>query len=187
MTFEELSKQLNTSVQNLQNIVQVLSSAFAKMEDGSGVTVEPAQESGYLVGNIIVNGEDNYLFAPPQVPPLHIYNDTEKLVGVWFHDERSEDVYEKTFSLDNISTTPSTPDNLIPASYVLIDVKPVGIYSVSNVSYVFDDLIFVNSINTDSFNLRLSLQKGAEYYTIHKEGSGTVSNGVLTLRYVKRT
>lgn len=36
MTFEDLSKQLNTSVQSLQNIVQVLSAAFADMEGGGG-------------------------------------------------------------------------------------------------------------------------------------------------------
>lgn len=36
MTFEDLSKQLNTSVQSLQNLVQVLSTAFADMEGGGG-------------------------------------------------------------------------------------------------------------------------------------------------------
>lgn len=36
MTFEDLSKQLNTSVQSLQNLVQVLSAAFADMEGGGG-------------------------------------------------------------------------------------------------------------------------------------------------------
>ncbi len=36
MTFEDLSKQLNTSVQSIQNLVQVLSAAFADMEGGGG-------------------------------------------------------------------------------------------------------------------------------------------------------
>lgn len=64
---------------------------------GSVVEVESAQESGYLVGNIKVDGEDNYLFAPPQTPPLDIYSTTERLAGVLFHDNISEDIYEKTY------------------------------------------------------------------------------------------
>ena len=36
MTFEDLSKQLNTSVQSVPNLVQVLSAAFADMEGGGG-------------------------------------------------------------------------------------------------------------------------------------------------------
>lgn len=96
MTFEDLSKQLNTSVQSLQNLVQVLSAAFSEMEGGS-VEVEPAQESGFLVGNIKVNGEDNYLFAPAQPPTPEVYSTTERLAGVLFHDGISEDVYEKTY------------------------------------------------------------------------------------------
>jgi len=36
MTFEDLSKQLNTSVQSLQNLVQVLSAAFSELEGGGG-------------------------------------------------------------------------------------------------------------------------------------------------------
>ena len=96
MTFEDLSKQLNTSVQSLQNIVQVLSAAFSEME-GSSVEVEPAQESGFLVGNIKVNGEDNYLYAPPQPPTPESYSSTERIVGVLIHDNISENVYEKTY------------------------------------------------------------------------------------------
>ena len=36
MTFEDLSKQLNTSVQNLPSLVQVLSAAFSDIEGGGG-------------------------------------------------------------------------------------------------------------------------------------------------------
>ena len=155
MTFKELSKKLNTTIQTVQNLVQVLSTAFNDIEGGGG-------------------GSD-------------VYSDSEKLVGVWQHDDITEDVYEKTFSLDNISTSSSNPDELLPATYILLDVKPTGIYTISGTNYIFDDLIFVNSINTDSYNLRLSLQKGSTNYTIHKEGSGDISNATLTLRYVKRT
>lgn len=36
MTFEDLSKQLNTSVQSVPNLVQVLSAGFADIEGGGG-------------------------------------------------------------------------------------------------------------------------------------------------------
>ena len=36
MTYEDLSKQLNTSVQTIQNLVQILATAFADMEGGGG-------------------------------------------------------------------------------------------------------------------------------------------------------
>lgn len=78
MTFEDLSKQLNTSVQSLQNLVQVLSAAFDDMEGGS---------------------------------PPHVYDGNEKLVGVWVHDDISEDVYEKTIT-GTSSSDNTTPKNI---------------------------------------------------------------------------
>ena len=36
MTFKELSKRLNTSIQTVQNLVQVLSTAFNDIEEGGG-------------------------------------------------------------------------------------------------------------------------------------------------------
>ena len=44
MTFEDLSKQLNTSVQSVQNLVQVLSAAFAVIEGGGCGGVEYSTE-----------------------------------------------------------------------------------------------------------------------------------------------
>lgn len=189
-SIENLSKKLGISIQELPYIVNVLKDGLADMadnaEDSSTVIVTPVVTEGTKIATITVNGDDNDLYTP-NITPLHIYDEDEHLVGRWFHDDIDEDVYEKTFSLANISTAAATPDELIPASYVLLDVKPVGIYTVSGEPYVFDDLIFVNSVNNDIYNLRLVLKKGSEYYTIIKEGSGTISNAYLTLRYVKRT
>lgn len=55
MTFEDLSKQLNTSVQSLQNLVQVLSAAFADMEGGGGGSEYVASETeiGSFLGNTL--------------------------------------------------------------------------------------------------------------------------------------
>lgn len=50
MTFQELSKQLNISVQNLQNIVQVLSAAFSEMEGSQNYST-----SEHIVGKWIDN------------------------------------------------------------------------------------------------------------------------------------
>ena len=189
-SIQNLSKKLGISIQELPYIINVLKDGLADMadnaEDPSTVEVTPVITEGTKIATITVNGEDNDLYTP-NITPLHIYDEDEHLVGRWFHDNITEDVYEKTFSLANISTTAGTPDELIPATYVLLDVKPIGIYTVSEQPYVFDDLIFVNSVNTDSYNLRLGLKKGTEYYTIFKEGSGTLSDAYLTLRYVKRT
>lgn len=57
MTFEDLSKQLNTSVQSLQNLTQVLSAAFADMEGGGGSSGYSTEE--HIVGKWI-DGSDIY-------------------------------------------------------------------------------------------------------------------------------
>ena len=186
MTLKDIAKQLTTAVQTVPNLVQILRDGLEQATAGSTVYVTPVVTEGTKIATITVDGDNSDLYAP-NITPLHIYDEDEHLVGRWFHDNIAEDVYEKTFSLDNISTTSGSPTELIPSSYFLLDVKPTGIYTVSDIPYVFDDLIFVNSVNTDSFNLRLGLRKGTTYYTIFKEGSGTVSDGILTLRYVKRT
>lgn len=55
MTFEDLSKQLNTSVQSLQNLVQVLSAAFSDIEGGGGGSEYVASETeiGSFLGNTL--------------------------------------------------------------------------------------------------------------------------------------
>ena len=188
--FEKLHKAVKKAGLNPFFLIGNLKDEFKDIADnvvdGADVEVDPLYTEGIPIADISVDGETSRLYTP-YITTIDAYSNTEHKVGVWYHDSISEDVYERTFSLDNISTSSSAPDELIPSSYVLLNVNPVGIYTVSGVSYVFDDLVFVNSVNNDSFNLRLSLQKGANNYTIHKEGSGTVSNGILTLRYVKRT
>ena len=57
MTFEDLSRQLNTSVQSLQNLVQVLSAAFSEMEGGGGGASYSTEEQ--VVGTWI-NGKPIY-------------------------------------------------------------------------------------------------------------------------------
>lgn len=57
MTFEDLSKQLNTSVQSIQNLVQVLSAAFADMEGGGSSSDYSSEE--HVVGKWI-DGSDVY-------------------------------------------------------------------------------------------------------------------------------
>lgn len=71
MTFEDLSRQLNTSVQSLQNLVQVLSAAFADMEGGGG------------------GGGDSG----------DVYSSEEHVVGKW--TDGTSDVYERTFYYAN--------------------------------------------------------------------------------------
>ena len=53
MTFEDLSKQLNTSVQSLQNLVQVLSAAFAGMEGGGTYSTEEHVIGTWLDGSAV--------------------------------------------------------------------------------------------------------------------------------------
>lgn len=102
--FEALSSACAKGMKNPFFVMKRLKESFADVADkvvdagGSVVDVVPAQDSGYLVGNVKVDGEDNYLYAPPQIIPPHVYSDTERLVGVWFHDEISEDVYERTIT-----------------------------------------------------------------------------------------
>lgn len=188
--FEKLHKAVKSAGLNPFFLINNLKDEFKdiadNVEEGTNVEVDSFYTEGIPIADISVDGEKSRLYTP-NITTIDLYSDIEHKVGVWYHDSIREDVYERTFSLDNISTSSSSPDELIPSSYVLLNVNPVGIYTVSGVSYVFDDLVFVNSVNNDSFNLRLSLQKGVNNYTIHKEGSGTVSNGILTLRYVKRT
>lgn len=189
--FEKLHKAVKKAGMNPFFLIGNLKDEFKDIADnvvdagGSVVDVEPLYTEGIPIADISVDGETSRLYTP-YITTLDLYSDTEHKVGVWYHDSISEDVYERTYSLDNISTSSGSPTELIPSSYMILDIVPAGIYTVSGVSYVFNDLVFVNSVNNDSFNLRLSLQKGTNNYIIHKEGSGTVSNGVLTLRYVKR-
>lgn len=89
----------------INNLKDTFEDVAANVVDGADVEVESAQSSGYLVGNIKVNGEDNYLFAPPQIIPPHIYDSNERLAAVWYHDNIAEDIYEKTISVSNITLT----------------------------------------------------------------------------------
>lgn len=102
--FEKLAESVKKSMKNpffvMRNLGNDLEDISKNIEGGgSDVEVIPAQDSGYLVGNVKVDGEDNYLYAPPQIIPPHVYSDTEILAGVWFHDGISENIYEKTFKL----------------------------------------------------------------------------------------
>lgn len=107
MTIKEAFKKLHKAVKkaglNPFFLINNLKDTFDDIADnivdagGSVVEVEPAQESGFLVGNVKVDGEDNYLYAPAQPPTPQIYSTEERLVGVAFHDNISENVYEKTY------------------------------------------------------------------------------------------
>lgn len=101
--FEKLHKAVKSAGLNPFFLISNLKDTFKDVADnvvdagGSVVEVESAQESGFLVGNVKVDGEDNYLFAPPQPPTPEPFSSTERLVGVLFHDNISENVYEKTY------------------------------------------------------------------------------------------
>ena len=172
MTFEDLSKQLNISVQSLQNLVKALSAAFADMEGGSDVVIEPAQESGFLVGNIKVNGENNYLFAPPQPSQPHIYDNSEKLIGVWFHDGISENVYEKTISVSNVNLTVNQMYEIYRDSNIKL-FNAYGYLVESNQTYILPES-----------GIRIK-EDNHVIYLYGTNGSWINCSGFITIQYTK--
>ena len=87
MTFEDLSKQLNTSVQSIPNLVQVLSAAFAEMEGGgSGSSHEYSTEEHaigkWTDGKTIYEKVISYTFASGQYTHVPFNSAVDKLIDI---------------------------------------------------------------------------------------------------------
>ena len=102
--FEKLHKAVKKAGLNpfflIGNLKDTFKDVAANVEDGSTVEVQRIQQSGVAVGNIKVNGVDNYLFAPQS---SNSYSTQEHWVGYFYHDNISEDVYERTFIKDDLN------------------------------------------------------------------------------------
>lgn len=147
---------------------------------GSDVEVIPAQDSGFLVGNIQVNGEDNYLFAPPQPTQPDVYTDVEHKVGIWYHDDIGEDVYERTIFLrkNNVNQyemfNSRTFINSLPSNFGYIQIT--GFYALRS-GWV--DNMGIGTSTIISIDL--------EHNGIYVETNLTYTEIIATYRYTKET
>lgn len=184
--FEALSNACAKGMKNPFFVMKRLKESFADVADkvvdagGSVVDVVPAQDSGYLVGNIKVDGEDNYLFAPQQVPPLHIYTSEERLVAVWLHDGISEDVYERMLTF----TTGISASGDLAIPHGISNVNKVltfsGYGNVGNGAYT----------NYSTSNYHLNVHEVNRTNTMWDIGDGIasqISSLVCIVRYTKIT
>ncbi len=172
--FEKLYKAVKKAGMNpfflIGNLKDTFKDVADNVVDGANVEVEPAQSSGYLVGNIKVNGEDNLLFAPQQVPPLHIYSDTERLVAVWFHDGISEDVYE-------VSHTEPTQIEVPANSFGDTSLSSTGIKAVINVQVTND--------GGTCFSAVAAAVDGSSYVKIGNMRQSPIGVKTFIIRYTK--
>lgn len=190
--FEKLHKAVKTAGLNPFFLISNLKDTFKDVADnvvdagGSVVEVESAQDSGYLVGNVKVDGEDNYLFAPPQIIPPHIYDTTERLVAVFFHDGISEDVYERTIIKTNLhfdnsmaiidsSITKSSVQNILGFNGSVVTADGSGYTSLCGLPgmslWVFGIHVNINGLG------------------LYGSNSGAMEGGkaICTIRYTKPT
>lgn len=176
--FQKLAMVTGAAVKNPWFIGRNLNQAFADIADnvvdagGSVVDVVPAQDSGYLVGNVKVDGEDNYLYAPPQVPPLHIYTSEERLVAVWQHDGISEDVYEKTIPFSNATFSNNN-------DYEFYNNPSIKLFS--GYGYLIEDGI---TYALPESGLRIK-QNSSSIYLASPTGNWANCSGFITIRYTK--
>lgn len=105
--FEKLHKAVKKAGLNPFFLINNLKDEFKdiadNVEEGTNVEVEPAQTTGFLVGNIKVNGEDNYLYSIPQPSQPHVYASSEQWVADYWHDGVIERIYEKTIAVSNVN------------------------------------------------------------------------------------
>lgn len=101
--FEMLHKAVKKSGLNpfflINNLKDTFEDVADSVEEGTNVEVIRIQQSGVAVGNIKVNGENNFLFAPQS---SNSYSTDEQWVGYFYHDGISEDVFERTFVKTNL-------------------------------------------------------------------------------------
>lgn len=174
--FEKLHKAVKKAGLNpfflIGNLKDTFKDVAANVEEGTNVEVVPAQSSGYLVGNVKVNGEDNYLFAPPQVPPLDIYSTEERLVGVFFHNGISEDVYERSIVVNNITLGNNERASILAASNMKL-FKAFGYLAEGGTIYAVPDT-----------GLRIMMESQS-VYLMSINSSWYQVNGVITIQYTK--
>lgn len=105
MNFKTLSKVLNTSFSNVQNLANVLRDAFSDMESGgsSGTTVswDQIQETGTKIAEITVDGVKTNVMAPESSNVA--YSKTARKIGTWID---GSDVYEQTIEFNSDLTVP---------------------------------------------------------------------------------
>lgn len=156
MTYEDLSKQLNTSVQTVQNLVQVLSAAFADMEGGEPFT------------------------------PIHPYNDTEHIVGIWYHDSISENVYERTINISDCTKDYTNPTDLGINPKTVISTNISGIFTSEGEDFLItgERLNLTNTTLSNNFTLYTKKETTLKCYWT---GTGTIKELYITIRYTKES
>lgn len=184
--FEKLHKAVKKAGLNPFFLIGNLKDEFKDIADnivdsGSIVEVEPAQTSGFLVGNIKVNGENHYLYSIPQPPQPHIYSDTERLVAVWFHGGVSEDVYERVISVGALpNNTLKTIE--IPTGLKIMSLTGTAINPTNGVTLPIPYVSLgggIGSVNVSAGNGVISIT------TDTNREPFTDTN--IIIRYVKRT
>lgn len=194
MTIKEAFGMLHKAVKKsgmnpfflIGNLKDTFKDVADNVVDGSNVEVESAQESGFLVGNIKVNGEDNYLYAPPQPPTPDIYDTTERLVGVFFHDGISENVYEKDYVAPNISFV----NNKFVIDPNLKNVKILrleGCVVANETANTTASLTGIPGVNEWTYAPHIDNTTGFGLFSIYQAQSIVGGTCYCSLRYVKNS
>ena len=169
MTFKEIAKLLETNIQTIPNLINVLKKGFEEAETGSDVEVTQVVSSGTKIASIAVGEESTDIYAPTNEIA---YSTTERKIGTWTD---GSDLYEITVkSPGNITTTPRE----------VLDMTTNNVNEVIAIMPVFyEDGAFASAWNAGAVRYTSSTQKVTVYTNQYSIDGGVI----VTIRYTKNT
>ena len=181
MTLKDIAKQLTTAVQTVPNLVQILRDGLDQATAGSTVDVTTVFNDGTKLATITVDDTEHDIFTPFQINP---YSETEHKVGVWYHDNIAEDVYEKTIVKTNLTFNNSMA--IIDSSITTATVKDILGFNGSAVTSDgagYTSLCGLPGMNNWVFGVHVNVNG----LGLYGSGASAMAGGkaICTIRYTK--
>lgn len=169
MTFKEIAKLLETNIQTIPNLVNVLKRGFEEAEAGSDVEVTQVVSSGTKIATIAVGEESTDIYAPENEVA---YTTTERKIGTWTD---GSDLYEITVkSPGTITTTPRE----------VLDMTSNNVKEVIAIMPVYyEDNAYASFWNLAAVKYTDSTKKVTVYTNQYSIDGGVIA----TIRYTKNT
>ena len=182
MTFKELAKKLKITIQNVPNLIDVLSEGFEEVET-TAVEVTTVYQDGTKLATIKVDDTEHDIFTPFIIAP---YSETEHKVGIWYHDNIAEDVYERTIIKENLHFDNSMA--IIDSTITTATIKDIIAFNGSAVTADragFTSLCGLPGMNHWVFGIHVNINGLGLYGSAASAMEG--GKAICTIRYTKPT
>ena len=165
MTFKDIAKLLETNIQTIPNLVQILKKGFEEAEAGSDVEVTQVVSSGTKIASIAVGEESTDIYAP-----IVSYSTDEYDTGKRWIDGRT--IYGKILSINSVSLTKNTWATLYTDE------------SVGNINQLLDAKI-IQTVNKGAYTALNFKAEGTAIKALYLEDLNIGDNTYVHIEYIK--